>query len=214
MGVCDLARVPFIPVRESSVVREAVLEYLRKFKISPKVALECSSHALLKEFVRRDNGVAFIERCVVEEELDQCLLKEVRITEGSPTIAVAIGYLNRRELSPPARTFLRLLTQAGKNTAPAIDATTGTGITPLSPAAPKLPLHKKSAQLGLVSYQSSFERLDVSQKEKPARDAVVAREGKRMRAHAQASRSLQEHDGECCNQYAIDINERELGCFE
>jgi LysR family transcriptional regulator, low CO2-responsive transcriptional regulator len=129
MGVSDLAEVPFVLLREGWAVRDVMHEYLSEFKICPRTVLESSSIALLKEFVGRDDGVAFIERGLVEAELEQHLLKEVRVLEGGPpAMYVLIGYPNRKSLTPSARTFLRLLTQTGGMVDPLVDVTRGVGI--------------------------------------------------------------------------------------
>jgi DNA-binding transcriptional LysR family regulator len=109
ISVMQLSEVPLILRREGSAVREVVLEYLRKFKVNPLVAMESASISLLKEFVHQDNGVGFVEKDAVEEELKKGTLKPVRILEGSPAIEFGIGYRNRKDLSPPAWAFLRLL---------------------------------------------------------------------------------------------------------
>jgi DNA-binding transcriptional LysR family regulator len=109
ISVTQLSKIPLILRREGSAVREAVLDYLGKFKVTPLIAMESTSVVLLKEFVRQDNGIAFVERDAVDEELRAGTLKTVRILEGSPSIEFAIGYRDRRELSPPAWAFLRLL---------------------------------------------------------------------------------------------------------
>jgi len=113
ISVSRLSQVPFVLRRDGSAIREVVLEYLRRFKVTPFVAVESASIALLKELVRQDNGIGFIERDAVEEELKQGTLKSVRILEGSPVIEFGIGYRNRKELSPPAWAFLRLLDKLG-----------------------------------------------------------------------------------------------------
>ena len=71
--------------------------------------MESASVALLKEFVRQDNGIGFVERDAVDAELKNDTLQTVRILEGSPAIEFGIGYRDRRDLSPPAWAFLRLL---------------------------------------------------------------------------------------------------------
>jgi DNA-binding transcriptional LysR family regulator len=109
ISVTQLSEIPLILRREGSAVREVVLEYLRKFKITPLIAMESASVALLKEFVRQDNGIGFVERDAVDEELKNDTLQTVRILEGSPAIEFGIGYRDRRDLSPPAWAFLRLL---------------------------------------------------------------------------------------------------------
>ena len=57
----------------------------------------------------QDGGVGFLERYAIMEELRKGRLREVRILEGSPIIEFGVGYLNRRNLSPAAWAFLRLL---------------------------------------------------------------------------------------------------------
>lgn len=109
ISVTQLQEIPLIIRREGSAVREIVFNYLRQFKVTPLIAMESASISLLKEFVRRDNGVGFLERNAIDEELDNGSLKLVRILEGSPVIESGIGYRNRKDLSPPAWAFLRLL---------------------------------------------------------------------------------------------------------
>lgn len=109
ISVTQLSEIPLILRREGSAVREVVLEYLRKFKIHPYIAMETASVNLLKEIVLQDNGVGFVERDAVNEELRCGTLETVRILEGSPVIEFGIGYRNRKDLSPAAWAFLRLL---------------------------------------------------------------------------------------------------------
>jgi DNA-binding transcriptional LysR family regulator len=109
ISVMQLSEIPLILRREGSAVREVVLDYLRKFKVTPLVAMESASVSLLKEFVRQDNGIGFVEQDAIDEELKKGTLKPVHILEGSPTIEFGIGYRNRKDLSPSAWAFLRLL---------------------------------------------------------------------------------------------------------
>lgn len=109
MSIRDLAEIPLILKKEGSATREVVIEYLRKFRVHPNVASESSNVAVIKEMVRQDNGVAFVKRDAVEKEVGEGSLKIVRILEGSPMIEAGIGYRNRRELSPAAWAFLRLV---------------------------------------------------------------------------------------------------------
>jgi DNA-binding transcriptional LysR family regulator len=109
MSVRQLSEIPLILMGEGSATRQVVTEYLRKFKVHPQIAMESSSVSIIKEFVRQDNGVAFIERRSVEAELNEGSLKTIHMLEGSPVIEIGIGYRNRRELSPAGWAFLRLL---------------------------------------------------------------------------------------------------------
>ena len=102
ISVTQLSQIPLILRREGSAVREVVLEYLKKFKVIPLVAMESASLSLQKEFVQRNNGVSFIERDAVEKELKQGILKQVHVLEGFPTVGFGIGYRNRKDLFSPA----------------------------------------------------------------------------------------------------------------
>ncbi len=113
ISVMQLSEIPLVLTQEGSALREIVLEYLRKLKVTPLIAMESGSISLLKEFVRQDNGIGFVEHDAVDEELKNGTLKAVQILEGSPAIEFGIGYRNRKALSPPAWAFLRLLDKSG-----------------------------------------------------------------------------------------------------
>jgi DNA-binding transcriptional LysR family regulator len=107
-SVSELSKVPLIVSEEGSATRDVTFEYLRKFKVTTSVAVESASLDLIKELVRQDRGVSFLARYEVEELAEESL-KEVRILEGTPTMEFGVGYLNRKNLSPAAWAFLRLV---------------------------------------------------------------------------------------------------------
>ena len=109
ISVTQLSQIPLVLRGEGSAVREVVLEYLRRFKVTPQIAVESVSTPLLKELVRHDSGLGFVQRGVVEDELKDGTLRLVQIVEGHPIIESGIAYAGRRELSPAAWAFLRLL---------------------------------------------------------------------------------------------------------
>ncbi|MEE9610869.1 MAG: LysR family transcriptional regulator substrate-binding protein, partial [Desulfatiglandales bacterium] len=109
ISVTQLSTVPLIIPKEGSATRDVVFEYLRRFKVTPMVILESASVDLIKELVSQDDGVSFLARSAVQEDLKNKTLKSVRILEGSPTIEYGISYLRRASLSPGAWAFLRLL---------------------------------------------------------------------------------------------------------
>jgi len=109
LSVMQLSQIPLILRREGSAVREVVLEYLRRFKVTPIVSVESASTGSVKEFVRQDSGVGFVERGAVQEELKNGTLRTIQIAEETPLIEFGIAYANRRELSPSAWAFLRLV---------------------------------------------------------------------------------------------------------
>jgi DNA-binding transcriptional LysR family regulator len=109
LSIMQLSQIPLILRREGSAVREVVLDYLRRFKVTPVVSVESGSTAGVKEFVRQDNGLGLVERGAVQEELKNGTLRSIHIVEETPFIEFGIAYANRRELSPAAWAFLRLV---------------------------------------------------------------------------------------------------------
>jgi len=116
ISLMQVSQIPLVLRREGSAVREVILEYLRKFKVTPLVVMEAASTAVLKQFVQQDGGIGFVELDAVEHELNDGSLRSIRIVEGSPIIEFGIAYASRRELSPAAWAFLRLLDKSGRLT--------------------------------------------------------------------------------------------------
>jgi len=109
ISIAEVAKVPLILSRKGSALREMVLAHLRKFRITPSITIESANLDFVKELVRQDKGVTFLERYTLREELNEHILREVRILEGTPTVEIGIAYLSRRNLSNAAWAFLRLL---------------------------------------------------------------------------------------------------------
>jgi DNA-binding transcriptional LysR family regulator len=114
ISVNQLSTAPLIVPEEGSATREVVFAYLRKFNVKPVIAMESASVELIKQLVRQDQGVTFLVRSAVRDELHHRVLKVVPIVEGSPTIEYGIAYLQRKYLSPGAWAFVRLLEVGGQ----------------------------------------------------------------------------------------------------
>lgn len=104
-----LSALPLVVTRAGSAVREVVFEYLARLRVKPRLAMESANIDVIKEFVGRDQGVAFMERFAVQDELTSGVFREIGILEGGPSISYGLGYRQRRLLSPAAWAFLRLL---------------------------------------------------------------------------------------------------------
>ncbi len=109
ISVTQLSTLPLIAYKEGSGARALIFDYLRKFKVEPNITLESGSIELIKELVRQDNGISFMGKMAVEEDLKNGIFRAIRILEGSPTIQFGIGYLQRKYLSPAAWAFLRMV---------------------------------------------------------------------------------------------------------
>ncbi|MBL7225032.1 MAG: LysR family transcriptional regulator [Desulfobacteraceae bacterium] len=114
ISITQLATIPLIVPEEGSATRDVVFEYFRKFKVTPTIIMESGSADLIKELVRQDNGVSFLVRSAVQNELKHKTLRSIRVLAGSPIIEYGIGYLKRASLSPGAWAFLRHLDKLDK----------------------------------------------------------------------------------------------------
>ncbi len=109
VSVNQLGSVPFIMPKQGSGIRDVILEYLNRFIIKPNIVMESASTDVIKELIRQETGVSFLEKYAVQEELNNNVFKSIRILEGAPKIQFGIGYHQKKHLSPAAWSFLRLL---------------------------------------------------------------------------------------------------------
>ena len=109
ISVTQLSTIPLILPRYGAATRDVIREYLQKFKMTPIIAMESGNTDLIKQLVSQDDGVSFLVRSTVSEDLNKSKLRSINILAGPPTLEYGIGYLERRSLSPGAWAFLRLL---------------------------------------------------------------------------------------------------------
>ncbi len=109
ISITQMSTIPSIIPMEGSGMRDVIFEYLNLFKVVPNIVMESGSIGLIKELIRQDTGVSFLEKYAVEEELQSGVFRVVPILEGSPSIQFGIGYHQRKSLSPAAWAFLRML---------------------------------------------------------------------------------------------------------
>ena len=109
ISVTQMSTIPSILPKHGSGMRDVIFEYLNLFKVTPNIVMESGSIALIKEMIRQDTGVSFLEKYAVAEELESGAFKKVPILEGSPGIQFGIGYVQRKSISPAAWAFLRML---------------------------------------------------------------------------------------------------------
>lgn len=107
--VTDLNKIPVIMPVKGSASRKLIQDYLRRHKVVPRIVMETSSIALAKTLVQQDEGVSFICRQGVEDDIGQKKLKEIRVIERVPDIHYGVGYLNRSDLSEASLAFIRII---------------------------------------------------------------------------------------------------------
>ncbi|WP_419657806.1 transcriptional regulator, LysR family [Desulfosarcina variabilis str. Montpellier] len=109
ISVNDLDRIPLILPVKGSATRKIIQKYLQQHGVTPKIVMETPSIVLTKTLVQNDEGVSFVCRQGVEEELANKKLKEIHIQESVPDIPYGIGYLKRRDLSEASLAFIRII---------------------------------------------------------------------------------------------------------
>ena len=109
ISIAELNKVPLIAPIKGSATGEIIDEHLKQFKVSPRVVIETGSIALTKKLVQQDEGVGFVCRDEIAEELCTKRLREIRLLECSPCIEYGIGYLTRKNLSEQSLAFIRMI---------------------------------------------------------------------------------------------------------
>lgn len=109
ISLTDLAREPLIIREKGSGTRDVVLEKYREARIKPSILTEASNVDFIKELVETGNGISFVVKSAVQEELRRGTLKTRALVEGPFYLNVDIVYLINRNLSPSAQAFLELL---------------------------------------------------------------------------------------------------------
>jgi DNA-binding transcriptional LysR family regulator len=108
ISIAELSKVPLIAPIKGSAIRDIIIEHLRQFKVSPKVVIETASIALAKKLVQQDEGVGFMCRDEIADELAKKRLREVHLLECSPYIEYGIGYPTRKNLSEASLAFITM----------------------------------------------------------------------------------------------------------
>jgi DNA-binding transcriptional LysR family regulator len=105
----ELSKIPLIMREEGSGARRVVADIFKKRNLSPTIFYETSNLECIKELLIRGEGAAYLVRAVVEKELAQGILREIKISDVNLTMDVNIVYLNEKTLSKIALAFLDVL---------------------------------------------------------------------------------------------------------
>jgi DNA-binding transcriptional LysR family regulator len=107
--ITELGMETFIAHNVVSPYREAVLREFRRHKIPLNMDVEMPTVETIRRLVQRNEGVAFLPRMCVEQEIRQKLLCEVEVKELCVDRNIRLVYPARRGLSHAAKAFLELV---------------------------------------------------------------------------------------------------------
>jgi DNA-binding transcriptional LysR family regulator len=109
ISISELGSETFIAHNVLSPYREVVLREFQAHKVPLRMDVEMPTIESIRKMVQNDNGVAFLPRMCVEQELKQDTLREVRVEELSVERKVHLVCPAKRSLSHAAKAFLELV---------------------------------------------------------------------------------------------------------
>ncbi len=115
VSITELGMETFIAHNVLSPYREVVLREFQRHKVQLNMDVEMPTVETIRRLVQRNEGVAFLPRMCVEQEIRQKMLCEVEVKEIKVDRKVRLVYPARRALSHAARAFLDLVKSADKH---------------------------------------------------------------------------------------------------
>lgn len=109
ISITELGEETFIAHNVISPYRGQVIREFQRFKVPLNMEVEMPTVEAIRKMVQRNQGVAFLPRMVVEEEIRHGILCEVRVTEMRMDRPIRLAYPARRALSHAAQAFLELV---------------------------------------------------------------------------------------------------------
>jgi len=109
VSILDLGTENFIAHNVVSPYRAMVLREFQRHKVPLHMDLEMPTIEAIRKMVQRDEGVAFLPRMCVDEEIRQGILREIKVTEMHVERKIRLVYPARRALSHAAQAFLDLV---------------------------------------------------------------------------------------------------------
>ncbi len=120
ISINELDMETFIAHNVISPYREAVLREFQRFKVPLNMDVEMPTIETIRRLVQDNEGVSFLPRMCVEQELKQGMLREIRVKELNLERKIRLVYPARRALSHAAKAFLEVVkrTTADSETLP------------------------------------------------------------------------------------------------
>jgi DNA-binding transcriptional LysR family regulator len=128
VSIVELDMETFIAHNVLSPYRQIVLREFQRHKVPLNMDVEMPTVETIRRMVQENEGVAFLPRMCVEQELEQDLLREIRVKELFCERKIRLVYPARRALSHAAKAFLEVVKSGS---APATDQPSQQGRKPV-----------------------------------------------------------------------------------
>jgi DNA-binding transcriptional LysR family regulator len=109
VSIAELGTETFIAHNVLSPYRDIVLRAFQRHKVSLNMDVEMPTVETIRKLVQRNEGVAFLPKMCVQQEVEQGLLHEVEVEEINVDREIRLVYPIRRALSHAARAFLEVV---------------------------------------------------------------------------------------------------------
>ncbi|MBN9660958.1 MAG: LysR family transcriptional regulator [Paludibaculum sp.] len=109
ISIKELGMETFIAHNVLSPYREVVIKAFQRAKVQLNMDVEMPTVETIRKMVQKNEGVAFLPKMCVEQELEQGLLAEVEVEELRVDRKIRLVYPARRALSHAANAFLEVV---------------------------------------------------------------------------------------------------------
>jgi DNA-binding transcriptional LysR family regulator len=111
VSITELDMETFIAHNVVSPYREVVLREFQRHKVPLNMDVEMPTVETIRKLVQKNEGVAFMPRMCVGQELEQGTLRVVKVNELHVERKIRLVYPRRRALSHAAKAFLEVISQ-------------------------------------------------------------------------------------------------------
>jgi DNA-binding transcriptional LysR family regulator len=118
ISIAELDMETFIAHNVISPYREAVLREFQRQRVPLNMDVEMPTVETIRRLVQDNEGVAFLPRMCVEQEIKADLLREIRVKELNVERKIRLAYPARRALSHAAKAFLDVVRRGGAEAGP------------------------------------------------------------------------------------------------
>ena len=109
VSIAELGEETFIAHNVVSPYRELVLREFRRHKVPLRMDVEMPTLETIRRLVASSDGVAFLPRMAVRQDVESGALREINVKELHVERKVRLLYAKARTLSHAARAFLELV---------------------------------------------------------------------------------------------------------
>jgi DNA-binding transcriptional LysR family regulator len=109
VSINELGMETFVAHNVLSPYRAVVLKEFQRYKVPLNMDVEMPTVETIRKMVQRNEGVAFLPHMCVEQDVEQDILREIKVKELSVDRKIRLVCPAKRSLSHAAKAFLELV---------------------------------------------------------------------------------------------------------